>query len=721
MTTATNAKKRYLIALDAGGTMTDTFLVNEEGEFVLGKALTNHTSEALSYGSSVEDAASYWDMNGKDVHERAISSTYTGTTMLNILLTQSGSKVGLLITRGFATMPALERGLTWLGLPYEEIPRQILHEHTPPLVHPKHIKEVTERIAVGSYYMGHHYMPGHVVIPLQEEDVVRGVNELLDEGVEHIGILFMGSYINPSHESRAAQIAREMVARRGLETPVITSYEVCPMARETQRLKTLLLQCYVTNEGSTQPYRVEQRAKGYGYRWDLLTLLSYGAVANIRHPRLVEAVVSGPTGGLLGGKAVAETLGNRNLVCADLGGTSWDVGVLVDGLVPVNKDPDFANHRLRMPMVDINSIGAGTGTAIRVEPKTKRVTLGPDSAGSKIGTCYEYPEITIGDIDLVLGYLNPEYFLGGKVKVDKARALECLTQRLAKPLGLDVYQASEEVLDLLHSQMSDHINATLSSRGLNPTDFNVIVYGGSGPMHMWGIEKRLKFGGVLTVPWAAAFSAFGVATADYFHRYDRAVTCMITPTMPNEYKIGMGMALNQAWEDLENQAYREFEAEGIPRDRVQFRYGISASYIGQVYSWDVPVPIGRVGTAADADAIIKAFEDTYATIYPVAARFNTGCRIAEVSLEAGAVKTKPELARYPIKSKQPDKKAFKGNRDAYMDGKWMPFRTWEMDMLEPGNRVDGPAVIEHPMTTLVVTPQSYVEMDEYKLLWYRKK
>ena len=718
---ATSEKKRCMIALDAGGTMTDTFLVGEQGEFVLGKALTNHSTEALSYGSSVEDAAGYWDMTGREVHEKAISSVYTGTTMLNILLTQSGSKVGLLITRGMRDLPYVERGLTWLGLTYEEIPRQHLHEHTPPLVHPKLIREVTERVSVGSYYMGHHYMPGKVIFPMREEDVVRGVNELLDEGVEYLGILFLGSYVNPAHELRAARIARDIVAKRGLETPVSASCEICPLARESQRLKTLLIQCYVTKVGSDQLFEVEQRAKGYGYKWDLLTLLSYGAVANIRHPRLVEAIVSGPTGGMLGGQAVAKALGNANLVCADLGGTSWDVGLVISNMLPVNKDPNFANHRLRIPMVDINSIGAGTGTAVRVEPKTKRISLGPDSAGSRIGTCYDYPDITVGDIDLVLGYLNPDYFLGGKVKVDKARALECLTERLAKPMGQNVYEASEKVLDLLHSDMTDCINSILSSRGLNPSEFNLIVYGGSGPMHMWGVGRRVKFGGVLTVPWAAAFSAFGVATADYFHRYDKAVTCLVAPGMPDEYKIGMGMGLSQAWEELENRACKEMEAEGISRDRVSFRYGVAASYIGQLHTWESAVPIGRVNTAADVDTIVAAFEKTYATIYPAAARFPNGHQIAEVYLEAVVPRTKPELARHPLKGRTPSKKAFKGDRDAYMDGKWMPFQTWEMDMLEPGNRVEGPAVIEHPMTTLIVPPRNYVEMDEHKFIWFREK
>ena len=716
------AEKRYLLALDAGGTMTDTFLVDEEGRFVLGKYLTNKENEAVSYLGSVADAASYWGASSSDVHKMAVSCTYTGTTMLNILLTRRGSKVGLLITRGFAHLPILERALTWLGQEFEDVLHQQLHEHTPWIVQPEHIKEVTERISCGSFYMEHHYKPGQLVIDLVEEDVVKGVNELLDEGVEAIGILTLASYANPEHEMRIAEIARDMVKQRGLHVLVVASHEICPVMNENDRLKTLLLQCYMAEVGRRQLFAVEGAAKKDGYPYELLTLLAYGAAANIRYPKLVEAVVSGPVGGLLGGKVVADLLGQPNVVCCDLGGTTFDSGLIAAGLMPVKKQPDFAGHQLRLPMVSIDSIGAGTGTVIHVDVATRRITLGPESAGSDVGTCYRYPEITIGDIDLILGYLNPDYFLGGKVKLDKERALEMLQERLAKPLGQDVYEISSKVLDLLHSEMCDHISAMLLSKGLNMAEFALMAYGGSGPLHVWGLERGLTFGSVMMVPWAAAFSAFGCAAAEYFHRYEKAVTFFEAPEMEDGARVYMGMVLSEVWEELEEQAYEEMEAEGIPREQVRFRHWISARYIGQLSTWEAPVEKGRVENLEDFYKVIDSFEKVYTTIYPAAARFpDTGYQITEVSVEAIADKIRPVIPKYALRDKKPPKEAYKGQRDAYLDGKWSPFEIWEMDLLEAGNRVDGPAIIEHTMTTLVIPPENYVEFDERKIIWYRRK
>jgi N-methylhydantoinase A len=641
--------------------MTDTFLVDEQGRFALGKSLTNHENEAISYIASVADAASYWKTTSAGLHKKALSSTYTGTTMLNVLHTRTGRKVGLLITRGFSYMPILERGLTWIGQSYEDILHQQLHEHTPWIVRPEHIKEVTERISCGSYYMEHHYKPGQLVIDLVEEDVVKGVNELLDQGVEVIGILTLASYINPEHEMRIAEIAREIVKERGVDVPVVASHEICPLARENERLKTLLLQCYMAEAGRKQLFLVEEAAKGDGYGHDLLTLLSYGAAANIRYQKLVEAAVSGPTGGLLGGKAIADMSGQTNSICCDLGGTSFDIGLIAQGLVPVNKEPDFAGHRLRIPMVNIDSIGAGTGTVIHVDEPTKRITLGPESAGSDVGTCYIYPDITIGDIDVALGYLNPDYFLGGKIKLNKDRALEMLKERLAEPLRQDdVYDISSKVLDLMHSQMCDHINDALLSRGLNSAEFTLIVYGGSGPLHIWGLGRGLRLGGVLTVPWAAAFSAFGVASAEYFHRYDKAVLFFDAPEMTEGERTYMGMLLSEVWQELEERAYEELEAEGIPREEVHFRYGISAGYIGQLTTWECPIEKGRVETIEDLDKIIDSFEKMYTAIYPVAARYpEIGYQITEVNVEAIAKR---------------NKLIWTGNGSSLTSGRWIYWR-----------------------------------------------
>ncbi|MCX6000775.1 MAG: hydantoinase/oxoprolinase family protein, partial [Chloroflexi bacterium] len=608
---AKKAEQGYQIAQDAGGSMTDCFLVDKDGRFTTGKYLTNHGDEKVSYLGSLQDAARRWGMTTAQIHGETLSSTYTGTTMVNILVTRGGSKVGLLITRGFADMPIMERGLTWLGQSYEDILHQQLHEHTPWLVQPENIREVTERISVGSYYAEHHSYPGTVVIPLVEADVVKGVNELLANGVEVIGILTLACYANPAHEKRMAEIAREIVKQRGLDVPVVASHEMCSVPNETERLKTLLIQCYTAEMARRKYFAVEAAAQKEGYKHELLTLLAYGGAATIRYPKLAEAAISGPTGGLLGGKFMSDFLHLPNIVCWDLGCTTCDVGLITGGLLPVNKEPEFSGHRLRMPMIAIDSIGAGCSHVVHVGPVTRRITIGPDSVRADLGTMYNSSEITIGDIDMVMRYLDPSYYLGGTIKINRDRAEHELTERVAKPLGQDVHSVSSKILDLLHAKVADHINGVLLSRGLNPAEFTLLVYGAAGPTHLWGLARAIDFADVIITPWAAVFSAFGVCAADYFHRYDKAVTFFLTPQMPDAVRLYQGSVLSQAWEAMEKRGLAELEAEGIPRDQVTFRHGFSCRYIGQMSAWEIPVDLARAESLADLDKIVAAFEKNY--------------------------------------------------------------------------------------------------------------
>ena len=259
------ADKKYIVAQDAGGSMTDCFLVDMDGNFSTGKFITHPEAEKISYIGALNDAASKWKMTSKDIHPRALSCTYTGTSMINILLTQGGSNVGLLITRGYAHLPIIERGLTWIGHTYEDILHQQLHEHTPWLVQPENIREVTERISVGSYYMQHHSLPGTIIIPMNEKEVVQGINELLDNGVEIIACMTLASYANPVHENRMAEIANEIIKERGMEIPVVTSNEMCSVPNETERMKTLLIQCYIQETARKALVNVEDATKKEGY------------------------------------------------------------------------------------------------------------------------------------------------------------------------------------------------------------------------------------------------------------------------------------------------------------------------------------------------------------------------------------------------------------------------------------------------------------------------
>ncbi|MBS1843134.1 MAG: hydantoinase/oxoprolinase family protein [Actinobacteria bacterium] len=713
--------RQYQLALDAGGTMTDTFLVDGNGEWALGKSLSSLEDESISYLESVKDACAVWDLDSSDVHAATASALYTGTAGANAVTTGDGKKVGLLVSIGQRETPILDRGFTWLEHHPEDLWKYQLHEHPRPMVDPEDIKAITERVASGSYLPpGVHYEAGRVVIPLDEDGVRTAVEELLESEVEVIGICFLNSPANPDHEHRAAEIAREVIDAAGADMKVICSVDICPRTKDHARTKSLLVECAAGQIVRQGLERVEKAAHGEGLNPGLHTLVGYGAAVDIRYPRLFETFVSGPIGGLLGGKAMAEVMDRENLVCVDLGGTTFECGLLVDRELSLTSEPNFQGHRLNMPMLDLQSIGAGAGTVIHVDPKVKRIQLGPKSAGYHVGICLDYPEITITDANVALGLLSPNNFLGGKIDLDRERAIEALEERLAKPLGMDVFDACAGVLDLQHAMLQDLISDTVAAKGYDPLKYTILVYGGAGPLHLWGMEGHVKFGGLATVPWAAAFSAFGAALADYFHRYEKAVNCSFLPELDDEEKVAVAAPMNAAWEQLERQALEELEAEGFSQDQVVIRRGISARYVGQLFSsWNAYVDRPRIDSVGDVDAVCAAFEETYAKTYPAGARHSeAGYLVTGVFLDAAVPKVRPVVRKYPMAGPEPSKSALKGHRDVYWNGSWVETPILDMDSIESGNRVKGPAVLEHPMTTMPVPEGRVARFDEQRVIWY---
>ena len=713
---------RYFLTLDAGGTMTDCYLSDEAGNGYIGKSLTVPDNQAESYLEAVADAAQEAGVTRSQVHATTQMVIYAGTTLTNLVVTGTGAKVGLLVTRGFEHYPSIERGLTWLGQTRLEQAKWQLHEHTAPLVSLRHVKGISERILGGSpYRAGSQLAEGTVLIPLNEKEVEDAVHFFLDEGIEAIGIVFLCSYTNPSHERQAKAIAERVMRERGQAIPVVISADICPRRQESTRMKSLLVECYGAEHTRSQLLAVEAAARADQYPYELGTLLLYGAVASIRHPRLYETVVSGPIGGILGGQALADVKGWQNVVCCDLGGTTFDVGAIVDGLLPVARSLDFARHRLNAPALGIDSIGSGAGTEIHVDPRYKRVTLGPQSAGPQVGVCLNHPEITVADVDLVLGYLSPDNFLGGRVKLDRDKALTALEERLARPLGIEVYEACAGVLDMIHDSLGDHINGSLLSRGLSPGAYVLLVYGGSGPLHLWGVAERVEAAAVCTVPWAAAFSAWGISVAENFSRIEKTVVCTLSPELTPDERIEEAKKVATAWRELEEQAYTELARVGVAREKIHFRYGISARYVGQLFvSWSAHVPHGTVETRHDVEVLIESFEKEFGRIYPVAGRFpEAGYQIDGAFIEAVVDKRAPITRQFRLGNKTPDPTASKGQRRAYWKKEWLDFNLWDMDRLRAGNVVDGPAIIEHAMTTFVIPPGKRVEWDEHQVLWYR--
>src|ERR1700752_3815282 len=291
---------RYLVACDAGGTMTDVIVVDEQGRSVIGKAPTTPRDESVGYMESLEEALKYMKMDlkrdGRQFCGAIETAIYTGTSMLNALINLSGLKTGLLVTRGFEDMIVQGRGSqTFIDCQWSEITHMQYRKHRQPLVPRRLTRGVTERID----------MFGNVVIPLYEHEVERGMRELVAEGIESLAIVFLHSFTNPSHEERAAEIARRVLAEAKLDIPLAISSQVAPTMREVSRANATVIQAYASAPARKQLLRVEERLAEHGYAHSLKTVLCYGGVTNIRYPRLFETVMSGPGGGLTGGPYLA--------------------------------------------------------------------------------------------------------------------------------------------------------------------------------------------------------------------------------------------------------------------------------------------------------------------------------------------------------------------------------------------------------------------------------
>lgn len=709
----------YILALDAGGTMTDAILVKPDGTFTVGKSISRRDDQARSYRDSVADAAQAVGLDSRTVHASCAADIYCGTGMLNTILTGEGRKVGLMVTRGFEDITVMEGGLTYLGQSQAEGLHQQLHRHTRPLVDPKNVVSVSERMGGGCYQGNIHLPAGHTLIPVNERQVREGAAKLLDSGCEVIGILFLYSFVDPRHEHQAKAIVEAAVQARGVEVPVVCSADVAPVAKENSRLKSLLFQCFAAEKVRGALLDVEREAQATGFNGRLLTLLSYGGAVNMDYPRLYETMISGPIGGLIGAQFIARELGIDNIVTADMGGTSFDVGLIVDGRLGIAKSADIAGHRLALPMVQLDSAGNGAGSVVWLD-EYRRLHVGPESAGARVGICHTFDRLTITDINVALGYVDPDYFLGGQIKLNRDAALAALKTTIADPLGLDVYAAAAGVLGIINAEMNDLLRTMVAAKGYDTHDFTMLYYGGAGPVHMHGFAEGIAFKDVITMPWAAGFSAFGAACAEYMHRYDRGLRVLVPAQATSAELAATAAEIDRAWRELEDEARREMAAEGVDPAQVTFRYGVSARYIGQIESFETALDSGLMRGAEDIHRLIEAFETMYAKVYPEGAKFSSaGYSLSVVSLEAIAPKPQPRLRQHPLSAATPAPSAFVGTREVYHKTGWVTFDVYEMVELKPGNVIAGPAIIRDPMTTVVIPPEREMWLDAYQLLHYR--
>jgi N-methylhydantoinase A/acetone carboxylase beta subunit len=707
------------MAFDTGGTMSDTFIIDEEGIFVVGKAQTTPDNESDGILNSIRDALEQWDTEIEKSGHSIEALVYSGTAMVNRLLERQGnSNIGVIVNAGFEDLLRLGRALQcWIYLDYGGRLHAREHEHPTPLIPRNQIKGVRGRI---NFW-------GDELIPLYKKEVEKAVNELLDMNVDGICVCLLCSYMNTSHELQVRAIAEKIMKEKGKEIPIILSCEHNPVRGETPRLNALIIEQYAAEPSRKQLIKISETMKKKGVPAPLRILTTYGGTMSPYHKTLIPTMVSGPIGGMIGTRFIAEKYGIKNLVSSDVGGTSFDVGLVMERYVPTKWESSLGRFILNIPMIALDSIGAGTGMFVRYNDVSGRMEFGPESAGYKIGVCNEQSGVeivTMTDCSLILGYLNPDYFLGGKVSLNKDRAYKYIEQQLAEPFNADPYVTARGALDLIEINMKNHLNGMIQGLGFRPENYTLISFGGGGPLHVAGYSRGLNFQNILVPEWAPAFSAFGCTCADHSYRHEKSVDLVIPP---DGSMIGfVASILSSTWKELKNDIIKEFEAEGRDPNEMIFKPSLRLQYFGMLDDLEVQSPVEELTIdysselqrydSPELKQITHSYDDLFEQI------FKRGTKSPELGyhvtkcIGTGIVPVpKPKLPEHELDKEKPNENASKGVRDMFWDNKWHEASIWEMAFINSGNVIPGPAIIEAPATTLVVPPDYKVRLDKHRI------
>jgi N-methylhydantoinase A len=686
----------YLVGVDIGGTFTDCVVIDEGGHVVTAKASSTPDDFANGVIDALAAAASEigTDLDGL-CHSAALISH--GTTVgTNAIVQEKGARIGLITTRGHQDAIHIMRGSRGLG--GREI-RKVVHfpesGKPDPIVPKRLIEGVSERVDCF----------GEVVVPLNEAEAEAAIRRLLDAGVEAIAICFLWSFRYPRHELRV----KEMVRSIAPELFVGCSCELVPKWGEYERVTAVALNAYIGPLASGYLRRLDTRLKQHGYAPPLQISQCGGGTISVE--RAIEAPLltldSGPVSGVTGSNYLGQIVGYPNIITTDMGGTSFDVGIIADGKPAFSFISNVRQYEYYLPRVDIQAIGSGGGSLVRVDPATRTLRVGPESAGAVPGPiCYgrggTVPTVT--DADLVLGYLSPENFAGGRIRLDKEKA-EAAIAEVAKELGLGLYECAGGIAKIAEFQMADLIRRVTIGKGFDPRDFVLFAFGGAGPAHAAVFAAELGVAKVV-VPQnktASVWCAFGAAAAPILHIHE-AVEIMVSP-----FDLAR---INRKLAELGELAREEMRPDGVPPERIHCQFALDMRHKGQINEVEVVLDSDRLSPGFES-ALFDAFFTRYEQLYGRSASFR-GSRLEIVTfrVRATAATPQPLLARAERLSAAIEPTA---SRPVYWTGLVRLAETPVYDgvRLRPGNRLSGPAIVETADTTVVVPPGHSLAVDDF--------
>ena len=677
----------YQIGIDVGGTFTDLLVCDDDGRTRICKSPTTPADPSLGVFNALEQAALDDRAELRDFLAQVDAIVHGTTITTNAVLTHTGASTGFITTRGFRDLLALRRGMkTGERYDLEQAPPPTLVERALTLT-------VTERVDA----------KGRILTPLVEDDVRAAAEVLRSAGVEAIAVSYLWSFLNPEHELRTREILQETLPG----VYISLSSEVLPQIRVYERNSTTALNSYTGPPLARYLDNLEARLGGNGFRGVLNIMQSNGGCMSpkVTSRFAVNTLLSGPAGGPGAGMHYGRTHGYKNIISVDMGGTSFDVALVQDERAAVTSENEVAGFHVAVPMLDIHTVGAGGGSIAGVDDGGM-LHVGPASAGADPGpACYGRggTEPTVTDADLVLGYLDADYFHGGALKLDRAAAVAAIESRIAGPLGLSVTDAAYGIYRVANSIMSNAVTVVTVQRGLDPREFAMIVAGGAGPIHAVPIARELGIHTLLVPRESSVFCAAGMLLSDLKHTYIR--TCAMVGSLV-DFRI-----INEAIHNMRDMALATFREEQVDGADVTLDFSADLRYVGQFNEVEVPGFSGGTADSAAWEQLVDQFHRLHDDRYGYSLS-HAEVELINLRLSATGATKKPVTQKHELGGPAAEH-ARKGERPAWFDNRMVTVPVYDGLALQPGNRLPGPAIVEQPTTTIVLPGDTGLSCDQW--------
>jgi N-methylhydantoinase A len=683
-------KSKYLVGIDVGGTFTDLIFVSGSGQVDLVKVASDPVNLVDSIMTGIKTLATRHSIEHEELISDVDRLVHGSTVAANALLERNGARMGFLTTEGFRDTLVMRRM-------FRENMYDTRARAPDPLVTRNHIYEVAERVD----------RDGQVAVPLKDRDIDQIAKKIEKEGLESIGICFLFSFRNPKHERRVKQLLKKLLP----DVYVSTSYEVCPEIRDYERACTTHLNAYLQPPVDKYLGELARRLNRSGLSTGLQVMESNGGVSDPKTAakKAVNLLLSGPAGGIIGSAYWGGITGYENVISFDMGGTSCDISLIRDRaatlatpITSTSTHCKFEGWDVLIPFIDIHTIGSGGGSIAWLD-EGGGLHVGPRSTGANPGpACYSKggQHATVTDADVLLGYIDPDYYLGGEVRLNSQRARDAIGS-VAKSIGRSVTEAADGIFNIVNANMINGIRVVSVERGYDPRDFSLLSFGGAGAVHASALIEEMGVDKVVIPQLASGFSAFGMLCTDLHRDFVKTINRRL-----NDVNISV---INDTVKKMISEGLKHFDQKKLS-DEIWAEAVADMRYQGQAHDIRVTIPAPVSSISEVESSFNNAYNHTYGYLLEESS-------IQLINLRVSVYKYCPKPITKRVKSNASRaSKSLKNKRKVYFgeSGRYEETRVYHGETFQPGDNLKGPAIVELATTTIVVRPGQTLKMDPYK-------